>query len=199
VAATARKAARPARIVHHVPGRMRIKVIGAAGETAFFAAVQQVIGALQGVDAVRVNPSSSSIVIDYRPSDTVFHFRLQNHPELGCWLSLEGEDALLAVIDESVTEGARYLAQHSRLAENLVSTAELLDANLRKASDGYLDLKMLLPLGVAVATSLHKARSRGTPMWMSLGTFAFNAFLTLHRHRIDAPSVQIVSRSRRHV
>jgi hypothetical protein len=176
---------------------MRIKVIGAAGEAEFFAAVQQVIGALSGVDAVRVNPSSSSIVVDYRPSDTVFHFRLRNDPSVGSWLSLDGEDALIAAIDESVALGARYLKQHSRLAESLVSTAEQLDADLRKVSDGYLDLKMLLPLGVAVATSLHKARGRGTPMWMSLSTFAFNAFLTLHHHRIDAPIVQIISRTLR--
>jgi hypothetical protein len=72
-----------------------------------------------------------------------------------------------------------------------------LDSGLRHASDGYLDLKVLLPLGVAAATSLHKARGRGTPMWLTLSTFAFNAFLALHRHRIDTPIVQIVSRPRR--
>lgn len=163
-------------------------------EAEFFAAVQRVIGALSGVDSVRVNPSSSSIVVDYRPSDTIFHFRLQEDPEVGSWLSLEGEDALTAAIEEAVTASAHYLEHHSRLAESIVSTAKHLDSNLRKTSDGYLDLKVLLPLGVAVATSLHKARSRGTPMWLTVSTFAFNAFLTLHRHRIDAPVVQIVSR-----
>lgn len=166
-------------------------------ETDFFAAVQTVIGALHGVDSVRVNPASSSIVIDYRPSDTVFHFRLQGDPQVNSWLSLEGEDALLAEIDEAVTTGSRYLQRHSRLAEAIVSTAEQLDSGLRNASDGYLDLKVLLPLGVAAATSLHKARGRGTPMWLTLSTFAFNAFLSLHRHRMDAPVVQIVSKARR--
>jgi hypothetical protein len=87
---------------------------------------------------------------------------------------------------------------HSRLAEVIVSTAQQWDVNVRNASDGYVDLKVLLPLGVAVATTLHKARGRGTPMWMTLSTFAFNAFLALHRHRIDTPVLQIVSRSRNH-
>jgi hypothetical protein len=197
VATHARKAAKPARIVHHVAGRMRIKVMGVAGESEFFAAVQQVIGTLSGVESVRVNPSSSSIVIDYKPADTVFHFRLQQNPEVGSWLSLDGEEALMAAIDESVTVSARYLEHHSRLAELLVSAAEQVDVSLRQASDGYLDLKLLFPMGVAVVTSLHKARGRGTPMWLSLGTFAFNAFLTLHRHRIDTPVIQILSRSAR--
>lgn len=187
------RAARSARIVHHVPGRLRIKVLGVPGEAEFFAAVQSVIGTLHGVDSVRVNPVSSSIVVDYRPSDTVFHFRLQQDPELSSWLCLEGEDALLEEIDEAVTAGARYLQRHSRLAEVIVSTAEQLDSGLRQASEGLLDLKVLLPLGVAAATSLHKSRNRGTPMWLTVSTFAFNAFLSLHRHRIDAPVVRIVS------
>lgn len=199
VEARAAKAARPARIVHHVPGRLRIRVMGVRGtETEFFTAVQEVIGALHGVKSVRVNPASSSIVIDYQPSDMVFHFRLQDDPQVNSWLSLDGEDALLAEIDEAVTAGSRYLGRHSRLAETIVSTAEQLDSGLRNASDGYLDLKLLLPLGVAAATSLHKARGRGTPMWMTLSTFAFNAFLALHRHRIDTPVIQIVSRRKNH-
>lgn len=192
------KAVRTGRIVHHVPGRLRIRVMGVHGaETEFFAAVQGVIGALHGVDSVRVNPASSSIVIDYRPSDTVFHFRLQDDPSVNTWLRLDGEDALLAEIDEAVSAGSRYLVRHSRLAEAIVSTAEQLDSKVRSASDGYLDLKVLLPLGVAAATSLHKARGRGTPMWLTLSTFAFNAFLALHRHRIDMPLVQIVSGRKR--
>jgi hypothetical protein len=193
----ARKLAKPARIVHHVAGRMRIKVLGVAGEAEFFAAVQQVIGSLSGVESVRVNPSSSSIVIDYKPADTVFHFRLQQSPEVGSWLSLDGEDALIAAIEESVTVSAHYLEHHSRLAESLVSAVEQLDATLLQASDGYLDLKLLFPMGVTVLTSLHKARGRGTPMWLTLGTFAFNAFLTLHHHRIDSPAIEILSRSAR--
>jgi hypothetical protein len=191
-----RGAARPARIVHHVPGRLRIKVLGVKGEVEFFAAVQRVIGGLSGVDAVRISPSSSSIVIDYSPEDGAFHDRLLAHADVGSWLRLGSDDAL-ATIDEAVTLGARYVERHSRLAETIVSTAEHLDANLRLASDGYLDLKVLMPLGVAAATSLHKARSRGTPMWLTLSTFAFNAFMALHRNRIDAPALQIISRRAR--
>lgn len=167
-------------------------------ETEFFAALQRAIGGLQGVQSVRVNPASSSIVIAYRPSDTVFHLRLQEDPTVNSWLRLDGEDALLAEIDEAVTAGARYLKSHSRLAEAIVSAAEDLDSNLRRASDGYLDLKVLVPLGVAAASAMHKARSRGTPMWLTLGTFAFNAFLSLHRHRIDTPLIQIISRRKKH-
>lgn len=187
------RAARSARIAHHLPGRMRLKVLGVPAEHEFFAAVKEVIASLEGVERVRVNAASSSIVIDYSPADTVFHFRLHDDPSVNAWLQLEGEDALLAGIDQAVATGSHYLPGHSRLAETLVNSAEQLDAQLRELSDGYLDLKLLLPLAFAAATSMRQARGRGTPMWLSLSTFAFNSFLSLHRQRINAPVVQIVS------
>jgi copper chaperone CopZ len=177
---------------------MRIRVTGAReSQTEFFSAVQRAIKGLQGVQSVRVNPASSSIVIGYSPADTVFYVRLQDDPTVNSWLRLDGGEDLFGEIEEAVTAGSRYLRSHSRVAEAIVSAAEDLDSNLRRASDGYLDLKVLLPLGVAAASSMHKARNRGTPMWLTLGTFAFNAFLSLHRHRIDTPMVQIISRRRK--
>jgi hypothetical protein len=175
---------------------MRLKVMGASADQDFFASVKNVIAGLQGVECVRVNAASSSIVIDYSPADTVFHFRLKDDPDVNTWLSLEGDDALLAGIDEAVS--SHYMGRHSRLAEGLVSSAEQLDSKLRQVSDGYLDLKLLLPLAFAAATSMRQAHGRGTPMWLSLGTFAFNSFISLHRQRINAPIVKIVSTGRPH-
>jgi hypothetical protein len=181
------------RIAHHVPGRMRLKVLGVPTDPEFFATVKQIIAGLEGVESVRVNATSSSIVIDYSPADTVFHFRLQDDPNVNAWMNLDGDDALLAGIDVAVATGAHYLAKQSRLAESLVAGAEELDFRLRRASDGYVDLKLLLPLLFAAATSMRQARGTGTPMWLSLGTFAFNSFLSLHRERIGTPVIKIVS------
>ncbi len=187
------RARRTARVAHHVPGRLRLKVLGAPAQSEFFATVKDVIASLQGVDRVRVNVASGSIVIDYSPADTVFHFRLKDDPTVSAWLCLEGEDALLARIDDAVSGGAHYLGTHSRMADSLLTGAEQIDARLRSASDGYLDLKILVPLVFAAATSMRQARGRGTPMWLSLGTFAFNSFMTLHRERTEAPVVKIVA------
>ncbi len=193
-----KRSTRTARIAHHVPGRLRLKVLGAPAEKEYFATVKEVIASLEGVDSVRVNPASSSIVIDYSPVDTVFHFKLRGDPGVNSWLRLEGEDALLARVDEAVASGPHYLGTHSRMAGSILSGAEHLDARLRMASDGYLDLKLLLPLAFAAATSMRQAHGRGTPMWLSLGTFAFNSFVTLHHARTDAPVVKILSSSEPH-
>jgi hypothetical protein len=181
-----------------MPGRIRIKVTGARDDADYFAVVRRLISELSGVESVRVNATSSSIVVAYNPSDLVFRIRLRESSAVNEWLDLTDAGGVFAAMDEAVATGVRYLEQHSRLAESVVSTAEQLDTHLRRVSDGYLDLKLLLPLGVAVATSLHKARAKGTPMWMTMGIFAFNAFLNLHRHRIDAAVVDVVVKRASH-
>ena len=197
-ARTLGRAARPARIVHQVPGRIRIKVTGAKEDSAYFAMLQRMISDLAGVESVRVSASSASIVVAYNPSDPGFHYRIRENNALSEWLELSDDGALIEAIDDAVTTGVRYLERHSRLAESVVSSAEQLDSRLRRASDGYLDLKLGLPLGVAAAAALHKARGKGTPMWMSMSVFAFNTFLSLHRHRIDTPMQDAATRRERH-
>lgn len=184
-------AAKRGKIVHHIPGRLRIKVLGGPQGADYFAAVKHAIGELAGVDSVSVSPPASSIVVRYKPSEARLRIRLEEDPQVGAWLNLAGADPIDDAAVQAVSAGVAYLKRHSRLAETIVSGAENLDATLRQASAGYLDLKVLLPLGVLAATTLHKRRSRGTPMWITVSTFAFNAFLTLHRRRIDAPIVEI--------
>jgi hypothetical protein len=189
--------AKQGNIVHHVPGRLRIKVMDAKANAEFFSNLKKAVAAVPGVDCVRVNPLSSSIVIDYPAADAAFHFKLLDSAEVKSWLTLDQQDSLTALIDQAVAKSIPYSEQHSRIAEAIVSVAEHLDIGLRKASNGYLDLKVLLPLGIAVGTSLHKARGRGTPMWITLSTFAFNSFLSMHHQRIDMPIVQIFPRPAR--
>jgi hypothetical protein len=188
------KPLRQGNIVHHLPGRLRIKVMGTQASPDFYLGLKDAIASVSGVDKVRVNRRSSSIVVDYFSKDIGFHTRLQNDPQVKSKLSVMDLQGLTSVIYEPVAESFVYPEQHSRIAESIVSVVEEIDNKLRQASNGYLDLKVLLPTGIAIATSLNKARARGTPMWLSLGTFAFNTFLTLHHNRIDMPYVQIFTR-----
>lgn len=191
----AKKLARKGNIVHHVPGRLRIKIMGAPASDSFFSDIKKTILNFPGVNLVRVNPHSSSIVVNYISQDADFHNRIHDDPALKQWLTLLKEDGSSDLIDPKFSIDSIYSAQHSRIAESIVSVAEQLDAGLLQASNGYLDFKVLLPLGIAVATSLHRARGRGTPMWISLSTFAFNSFLTFHHRRINKPMQQNLTHS----
>ena len=132
------KPARPARIVHHVPGRLRIKLRDVPVEAAYLADVKRVLGTLPGVSSVHVNPTSASIVVAYAPGDAVFGQRLAQSEDLASWLSLESDDVTVAEIDDALSAGVHYLEHHSRLAESIVSSAEQMDFSLRRASDGYI-------------------------------------------------------------
>jgi copper chaperone CopZ len=180
---------RPARIVHHVPGRLRIKVEGVHGEDEFFETVQRLIAVLPGVESVRINPVSASVVVSYDAGDAGFAQRLPAHRPLHEWL-LWGELGAVADAVATIAEaGLKMFEHHSLLAESVVTTAERLDRDVRSATGGVMDLKLLLPLALAAASALRETRTRGTPMWLTLSTFAFNTFITLHRNRIDGPNL----------
>ena len=178
-------------IVHNLPGRIRIKIKDDQVGSSFYANIKEAISAIPGVNSVRINKHSSSIIVNYLISMRNFHTRLQEDPKVTNWLSLDVGDIEDPLCNDSRYSNFNYPEQHSRIAETLVSVAEELDAELLQVSNGYLDFKVLLPLGIAIATSMSRARGRGTPMWISLSTFAFNSFLTFHHRRINTPMVHI--------
>jgi hypothetical protein len=194
---TAPRAIRQGNIVHHVPGRLRIQVIGQQISSEFYDEIKKAISLFDGVNRVRVNRQSSSIVVNYVHPDSFFHIRLKDDPDIKSRLSLVGFDALNEFILDPEDLDEVYPKHHSRMAESMVSVAQRLDEKLRQASNGYLDFKVLVPIAIAAATSLHKSRGKGTPMWLSLSTFAFNSFLTFHHHRINLPFVQIINVNKR--
>lgn len=183
-----------ARIVHHVPGRLRLRFDGIA-DSEFFDALHELLSALPGVTSVRVNAAACSAVVHYDPEQQRGIPGIESHPALKELLEDSGVPEGSRQEEALLERGITYLEHHSQLAEALVTAAERVDCSLRRASDGYLDLKVLFPITMAAFSTLHKARSKGTPMWMTLCTFAFNTFMSLHRHRLDSPSSQQMARS----
>ncbi len=98
-------------VIHHVPGRLQIKVSGAAGDLAFFRALEQFIGTVSGVARVRADPLSSSVMIDYAPADTLLPQRLLGKHSLNQWLHLKQPARSER---DLVDDGLRYLERHSR-------------------------------------------------------------------------------------
>ncbi len=54
-----------AEFVHHVPGRLRVRLHGKRGDTGFFSALTEQIARLAGVLHVKFNVTTGSIVIGY--------------------------------------------------------------------------------------------------------------------------------------
>lgn len=53
------------RVVHHVPGRLRVRVDGAHDETEMLRMVRPLLGSLPGTPWIEVRPASGSVVIHY--------------------------------------------------------------------------------------------------------------------------------------
>jgi len=170
-----------AAVVHHVPGRLRLRIHAGAG-AAVFNQVAHMLSRVDGVRAVRVNPAASSIVLHYLPDDGEFVRRIRQQPGLSwgpeCDASVPAEAPPFRPRDYDAVPAP--MPSRSHVARAIVSTSARLDSSVRRASAGYVDLKLLLPLVFAAVGSVMLRSSRGTPMWMTLAVSAFNSFLTLH-------------------
>jgi Heavy metal associated domain 2 len=172
----------PTHIAHHVPGRMRIRVRGGKHNPHLLDKVKGPISQMDGVRNVEVNPTTGSLVIHYRSrhprkfeteiaeqgsSTGAFHLALPQIGEAGeIWGAVQQE--------------AEFLAAHSQLARSIVQGTQQLDAAVKVATDNNLDLKVLVPLGLAAFSFMYLGTDVSTPLWISLGIFSFNSFVSLH-------------------
>ena len=90
---------------------------------------------------------------------------------------------LTSEVDEAVEmleKEAEFLASHSHSAKVLFEMLRKFDVGLKKATDNNVDLKVLAPLGLAVYAFAYMGFEAATPVWLTLGLFSFNHFVTLH-------------------
>jgi hypothetical protein len=179
-----------AHIVHHIPGRLRLKVPGAKGNAVFMDQVQAALGSVDGVRAIEVNPVTGSVLVHYDPEAFEnFHDNVHEHATRNNLFAVQAAKPekrtppKLTEVDEAVDaleEEAQYLAARSHTARVIVDFLHDLDLNVKKYSRNTVDLKVLVPLGLAFYTIAVMELAAATPMWATLGLFSFNHFLELH-------------------
>jgi len=188
---------RRARVVHHVKGRIRVKLPDAKGDHHFLERLQQSLSPMAGVRSVDVNPATASIVVHYDPTAHLdFYQTLADHGENEGLFFLES--AKLSEVDEIANElqrEAQFLAQHSHVAKSAVDSVSRIDQALKKATNNTVDLKVLLPLGLAIYSFLELESEIATPLWVTLGIFSFNSFVALHHpggHRMEMNRSEVI-------
>src|SRR5947209_2144652 len=143
------------RVVHHVRGRMRVKVHGAKENRHLLEDIQRSISPLHGVQNVEVKPSSGSLVVHYDESHTDFHNSLADYCAGSETVVLD--PPIRTEVDElekKIGQEAEFLAQHSEVANSVVMFAKRLNVEVKRATNNSVDLKVLLPLGLAVYSLL---------------------------------------------
>jgi hypothetical protein len=176
-----------AHVAHHTKGRLRIRVPSAKNNPEALEEIKRSLAPVPGVCEVTVNEAIGTVTVLYDPAKHVdFHGHLAaaegSHQEV---LHVEAPPPLapMSEVDEAVEmleREAEFLSSHSHSAKVLFDGLRRFDIELKKATDNNVDLKVLAPLGLAVYAFMELGFEAATPVWLTLGLFSFNHFVTLH-------------------
>lgn len=129
-----------AHVVHHIPGRVRLRVPSRRRQPAFFQDVKKRLEGLDSVSSVSVNPTSGSVLIRY-----------------------EGE--IEQVLAQAATVGLVELLEVTTdlpmlepIAEQLINRLGDIDQTLSKRTQGVLDGRSALLAGFLVAAIVQAFR-----------------------------------------
>jgi hypothetical protein len=172
--------AHKAEIAHHVRGRLRMKIPAAKGDEVLLEQIKRALTPVPGMLDIEVNPSTGSVILHYDPDvHEDIHDKLLEHGSDHIHLS-RLRVTEVDELDEQIEREAEFLAEHSRAARAVVDFCKSLDREVKLATDNNVDLKVLVPLGLAAYTFLEIGVEAATPVWLTLGLFALNHFVEMH-------------------
>lgn len=177
-----------AHVAHHTKGRIRVRLPSAKGDHAALEKVKKALVPVPGVQSVDVNATTGSVLIHYDSAKhDDFHAALSLHAEERNLFTLA--PPRLSEIDEiaeTLQREAEFLAERSETAKSIVDFFTSLNREVKNATNNAVDLRVLLPLGLAVYSFFAIEGELATPLWVTLGIFSFNSFVGLHHQPTTA-------------
>jgi heavy-metal-associated domain-containing protein len=172
---TTERSADDIRVVHAIPGRIRLKAARVRKNFALAEEIQTRLAAVLGIRQVEVNPHTGSVLVLYEAQDGVSpaSFRALVEPLSTLFPDFDFKDfaerQLLSTNDASSA---------SSLAGSIASFFGTLNTEVGKVTGGSADLRILVPLTLFVlgVRGLVGSEQRLFPnwydfFWFSLGTF----------------------------
>lgn len=168
-------------IAHAIPGRVRLKVAHVRDDAAFASELRQKLAAMLGVREVEVRPRTGSVVILYDVAVLGTGDSLQSLAEslTPLFPGLTAEDlnafATLAATGAAATE-------MPSVGESVRAFFASINDNIRRATGGSADLKILLPLTLFAigVRSLLKSDKLVSPTWYDFLWFALGTYFMLN-------------------
>jgi Heavy metal associated domain 2 len=179
------------KVVHAMPGRVRIKISRLKGDPAFGREIQERLSDARGIQRVEVNSVTGSVLVLYHAEEMDSFEALislagsfapllpeLNMGELQAWLDSFGDNS---------TFGDNSNGQPS-VAARLATLFGALNHEVGKSTGG-LDLRLLLPLILFFfgVRGLLVAEKVTVPAWYDLLWFAFGTFFMLNPGRVEEP------------
>ncbi len=164
-------------LLHHVPGRARLRIPAGKGNRARLEHVQQVLEQMPGVHRVDTNVVLGSVLVQYDPAVSANFIRLLTdyaaQHELFA-LTCDDTEACISEADRSV---------HRFMNE--------LNKGVQAATGDLINLKELLPLAMGVYGLLFVNRSQAAAQWLNWIQVAFDTYIDLHE---DEPVTEVAQR-----
>jgi hypothetical protein len=172
----------PIRLVHRTPARFRLRVPAAQRTPEHLEQLRQQLQSTPGVRRAEINRETGSILV-HHDEGAVVEDLLEK-----AGLS---EQVLLDAVPPRMRGMVR--AEASTVATDATDAFFDLDARLSRATGGWLDLKMAIPLGLLTAATWRFIAEGGAflsvPPYLLL-YWAFDSFTKLHQPEIERQTVE---------
>jgi Heavy metal associated domain 2 len=165
------------KVVHAIPGRVRVKISRLKEEPAFAREIQERLSAVRGIQQVEVNPVTGSVLVLY---DRTALESLDSLLSLAAWFSSLFPDLEFGELESWLTS-ANGNGNATALTEHLSSFFGGLNTKVSETTGG-IDLKLLLPLSLFLlgVRGMLVAGKGVFPAWYDLLWFAFGTFFMLN-------------------
>ncbi|MBV8550241.1 MAG: hypothetical protein JOY54_02995 [Acidobacteriaceae bacterium] len=169
---------------------MRIRIPTAKDDPDALEEIRESLCSIACVSKVKVNEALGTATI---------HYDHQCHEEFLKHLTSEAPEQTIALkpcptlsdlskVDEMLAKETEFLAGHSHAAQALLRVVDRLDEGVKRATGNTFDLKVIVPLVLAVGAFTELGVTAATPVWLTLGLFSFNHFIDLHAHHEKKPA-----------
>jgi hypothetical protein len=135
------------RIVHAIPGRVRIKVAGLNANPSLGTAIQTRLGAVPGIQAVETNLLTSSVLVLFDPETLTAPASLLTLSETLTDLFPELDQTKLA---EFLTQTGAAEAADLSLSESVADFLAGLSGRIASVAGGLANPRILLPLAFVI-------------------------------------------------
>ena len=171
-----------ARVVHHIPGRIRIKVPFLKGVSADLDQINEVLLSMEGLKHVYFNPITGSVLLHYEPEMyEQFPKQLSDYVQRAMGLSLASTNSRNGTPDSTIPKAvANQLLPDTTLAREIYRFFSRLNNDVKEATGNGFDLKTVLPFGFGAYALLKIGSAMTTPLWVTLAIFSFTSFAILN-------------------
>ena len=162
-------------IAHQVPGRVRMKIPSAKGNTELLQQISETFAVIPGIEQVTVNPVTGSVVLHYYVErHDEFHGRFRDHHG---HVQSAPPPTQIDEFANKIEEEAEFLARNSESARAVVDFCKKLDQEIKKATGNSVDLKIVFAIAIIGVTVFEIGATAATPVWVTLAIFAVNHFI----------------------